>query len=170
MGYPIRWEQVADPEVCDAPDAGAEAQSPSLRAYYRRVVALTLAVSGLFVLLVVGVSSVSLIGLPAPGLRLDSALSGATLAAKPPTVSRRLGFVSVSGSVTNKSARTLDNVEAVVDLVGADGKLLRTQSAILDGDRVDPRQTASFRVEMADVPGAAAYRLRFRKLFGGELK
>jgi hypothetical protein len=131
---------------------------------------VTLSGAALLVLAVIGAFTLFLNGGQAPPLRLESVSAGATAAASSPIISRPVGFIVVSGSLVNKGVRPLDHAEAVVDLLDAGRRTLRSQSAMLVRDEVAPGQQSDYRVEMADDLQAAALRVRFKRLNGPELR
>lgn len=173
MGYPLRWDQLAAPQFEEQAPIQAEEpqiQRPAaLRRYFVRLVVGTLAVCTLLVLTVIGIFSVRLNSHEAPALRLDSAPTGATVFAARPKIVRHLGFAVVTGHVLNRTAASLDHVEAAVDLLDAERHVLASQSAMIDRESIAPGQSAGFQVEMPDAPQAKSYRLHFRKLYGADL-
>jgi len=173
MGYPLRWDELAAPQCEDEAREQiaeiAESQPQSLRRYFRRLVLVTSVGAALLALSVIGVSRLFLNDRQAPALQMESAPSGVEVSAAAPKVERRVGFVEVRGNLVNRTPASLDKVEAVVDLLDADRNTLSTQTAMVERDSIAPGQAANFQLEMADVPAAKAYRLRFKKLYGSEL-
>jgi hypothetical protein len=173
MGYPLRWDSIAAPALeRTAPERQEEddeerAQARAAARYFRRLTLATMAGSAILVLSVIGVSRLVLAD-RASTLALDSAPASSAIAALPSAV-RHAGYVVVSGTMTNRSARPLDRVEAVVDLLGADRRLLASQSAMVDRDRLAPGEGSSFHLAMSDVPTATEYRIHFRRLLGADL-
>ena len=172
MGYPLRWEQLAAPQIEELPQVEAaepQVQDPAkLRRYFRVVVAVTVAASSLLVLTVVGAFSLLLNGRQPSALRLEPA-SGVSISAPAPKLYRRLGYAIVSGSLVNRTARSLDNVEADVDLLDGEQHVIRSQSAMIDRGSIAPGQSANYTVEMADAPQAKSCRLHFKQLYGDDL-
>jgi hypothetical protein len=169
MGQPMRCEQLETPEV---PVQPVKARPPrrSLRAYYRRLLLVTFAVSALAVAAVIGASTLALSDRQAPPLRLSEVAAGRAISVAAPAVSRRVGFVTVSGSLVNRSGSPLERVESVVDLLDAQQHTLGSASAMIDRDRIDPGQPSRFQVELPDKTAATSYRLRFRTLYGTDLR
>jgi hypothetical protein len=88
----------------------------------------------------------------------------ATLASA--AVDRKLGFVTVSGTVLSRNPQALPRVEAVVELLDADNRTLQVESGMVAFDPLPSGQAAPFQVEVTDVPQAVGYRVRFRQLDG----
>ena len=170
MGYPIRWDEISAPEEHESVLQQEVKASLSLRPYFRKVIALTLAGSSILVLTVVGVTSVKLDGGQPAALQLESVPEGTQAAAATPRVIRRVGYVTVAGSVTNRTAATLDRVEAVVELLDRERHALRSESSMIARNSIAPGQISAFQVEMADDPRAVAYRFHFKKLYGADLR
>lgn len=86
------------------------------------------------------------------------------------SIDRRLGFVTVAGSVVNSTKKeTLPNVEVVVELLDNHNRTLRVQSALIAYDPLPAGQVSPYSVEMNDDPRAVGIRIRPRKMFGGPL-
>ena len=169
MGYPLRWEQVAAPQKAEEAVVKRAAHANSFSQYFRRLVAVTFAGSAVIVFTVIGLSSYFLRDQRMPVLPAESLPAGAVVSAKSPHIVRRLGYLVVTGSVMNRSAKSLSRVEAVLDLLAADRHTLHSESAMVESDSVAPGSSSTFRLAMADAPNAAAYRLRFRRLNGSDL-
>lgn len=92
--------------------------------------------------------------------------SGNRVALTTAAVERRLGFVTVTGTVTNHSRRSLPHVEAVVELLDEAGRTVGLESALLAFDTLRAGEQAPFRVEMQDQAHASGYRVHFRQLLG----
>lgn len=84
-------------------------------------------------------------------------------------VDRRLGYVTVTGSISNRVSRPVRSAEAVVELLDASGRIIATESAVIGLDPLAPGDTAPFQVEMPDQPAAVGYRVRFRRLGGAAI-
>jgi hypothetical protein len=82
---------------------------------------------------------------------------------------RRLGFVTVTGDVKNRSAKSQSRVEAVVELLDSRNHTLQMESSLIAFDPLAAGESAPFRVELADDPNAVAYRLHFKRLLGPRL-
>ena len=86
------------------------------------------------------------------------------------TIDRRLGFVTVTGSVFNATKHeTLPNVEVVVELLDIHNHTLGVQPALITYNPLPAGQVSPFSVEMNDDPKAVGVRIRPRKMFGGPL-
>ena len=170
MGYPLRWEEIVAPEIREAIVPEAVEKPAGLRMYFRRVALLTLACSALVALAVMGVFGFLLRGHESPALRPYTAASGAQVAAGYPAVVRRVGYVTVSGSVLNRTKGSLRSVEAVVDLLDTKQRTVLSASAMVNREQIAPGQASSYQVAMLDSPKATGYRVRFRQLFGPDLK
>jgi hypothetical protein len=79
---------------------------------------------------------------------------------------RRLGFISITGSVRNLTSHPLNRVEAVVEMVDDRDRPIGLESALIAFDPLKGGQCAPFRVDMQDNPHAVAYHLHFRSLLG----
>jgi hypothetical protein len=170
MGYPLRWEQLAVRED-SIPVVEKNPERPtSLRSYFRKLIAVTAAGSTLLIGVGIGVSSVYLNSGQARPLQLESVEAGTTVSAEAPQAVRSVGFVRVSGNLVNRSDVSLDKVEAVVDLLDGEKRTLRTESALVARNQIEPGQASGFSVEMHDDPAAAAYRVRFKQLYGEALR
>ncbi len=173
MGYPLRWEEIAvTPSEamvpCKASDQKAS-DALSLRRYFVRVVVLTFVGCTLLVLSVIGVSRIFLSDAPQPTLRLEALPAAASVSVTNPNVARHAGFVVVTGGLVNRTTMALNHVQAVVDLLDTDRHTLRTETAMVERDSIAPGQATGFKLAMADVHGASAYRLHFKKLYGSDI-
>jgi hypothetical protein len=102
-------------------------------------------------------------------LRLVPASPGATPAVlASSTIERKLGFVTVTGSVTSYAARPLRNVQAVVELLDARSHPVQVEAALLPYSSLAPGQTAPFRVEVTDSAAVKGYRVTFAELDSSE--
>ena len=101
------------------------------------------------------------------GLRfVPDSITGALLRLNGAAIDRRLGFLTVTGSVTNHSGAPQENVEAVVELLDANGQPIGYESALIAFSRLDRSETSPFSVTMQDDSRARAYRIYFRTLLG----
>ena len=82
---------------------------------------------------------------------------------------RKYEFVSVIGTVSNVSGRDLKDVEAVVELLDRDGKLLSVDSALLGVSALSTGAETPFKLAMRDADGASTYRVRFRSFLGAPI-
>lgn len=82
---------------------------------------------------------------------------------------RRLGFLSVTGEVVNQTANPLTHVEAVLELMDADGRVVQTASSVVEFDPIPARGKSGFNIATPDSPNVAAYRVQFRELLGRNL-
>ena len=158
----IHWTQVQA-------DEQAASSARSLRRYFVRLVVLTSVSCALLVLSVVGVSRIFLSDPSQPALRLEALPAGVSVSVAAPKVVRHAGYVVVTGALVNRTANALTHVQAVVDLLDGDRHTLRTETAMVERDRIGPGQASGFQLAMVDVHGAAGYRLRFKKLYGSEI-
>jgi len=164
MAYPIRWDEIAAPVENEAPVFDKPEQAASLRGYFYRLTATTVAGVILVCLIVMALSAHLLRNQQGPALQLDSISGSGVLAVGTPVVVRKLGFVTVTGTLVNRTAISQTGVEVVVDLLDTQRNTLSSQSALVDRDKIGPGERSSFRIEMVDAPAAAAYRLRFTSL------
>jgi hypothetical protein len=165
----MRWEKPVEPV------APQQAPSPLRRRRTRRAKGVRLLLS-----LVGCVAIVALAGAGVRSLALGEGRADALhLAVTAPTsgqvtllgakTERRLGFVTVTGSVANRSAHAQSHVEAVVELLDAHNRTLQLESSLVSFDPLDKGETAPFRVELADDSHAVGYRIHFRQLLGPRL-
>ena len=169
MGYPLRWEQFAEPQCQARIVVQAVPITNSLKRYYYRVSAITLAIASLLIVTVITTFNFILADHVGPTLKVDTATRGIAISSLEPTVVRHLGYVAVSGKLLNRTPNSLRHVEAVVDLLDASRNTLRTQSAMVEREAIAPGQKSSFQLEMKDEPGATSMRLRFKNLYGSYL-
>lgn len=104
---------------------------------------------------------------PAPGLHLiSSPEAGAKAVLDSASVERKLGFVTVSGTVLSHAGKSMPRVEAVVELLDAQNRTVQVESGMVAFDPLPSGQAAPFRVDVTDVPQAVGYRVRFRQADG----
>ena len=171
MSLPLRWDQ---------PELPAHAEQP-LRSPHRRrrpariariFAAITLLTAGSSVLVLAGVgarTAWSNIHAGSDLKLIDPVIDRPQVALSTPSVERRLGFVTVTGTVANAASIAQHNVEAVVELVDPENRTVRMESAMIAFDPLGPKQSAPFRVEIPDDSRAVGYRVRFKKLSGESL-
>ena len=170
MSVPLRWQDPADfQEPLPAP-----ALTPRRR--FRRMQPLRLIAMMSALCLVMSACT-------ALGVRIGSANAASTSILRPVSapsingrvllananVERRLGFVTVTGSVFNRSHQKLSNVEAVVELLDSHNRTVQVESALISFDPLPAGQAAPFKVEMPDSANAVAYRTGVRSMFGSSL-
>jgi hypothetical protein len=170
MGYSIRWDEIAAPDVYEQPVSKGIERPAGLSRYFRKVIALTIAGSTVLVLTVVGGASIVLNGRQPTGLLLEAMPSSIEVSASTPQAIRRVGYVSVTGNLVNKTGRSLDRIEAVVELLDTNRRAVHSASAMVARNLITPGQTSAFQVEMADDPRATGYTVHFKKLYGADLK
>lgn len=170
MSMPMRWDHAV------APEASGHSEAPLRRRRARknrRPLRLMLAFVCCAIVggtAVVGAQALFRAFQPVPALRLlKSETPGTSVALSSAGVERSVGFASVTGNVENRTAKPLVNVEAVVELLDAQNKTLRVESALLAFDPLPAGVSSPFRVELMDDSRAVAYRVRFKKLLGPSL-
>src|SRR5262249_36244127 len=102
-------------------------------------------------------------------LRFDALPEGQEVTASHPAIERRLGFITVTGSISSHATRPLAQVEAVVELLDAKNETIQVEEGLIEFDPLLPAQTAPFRVDLPDNTHAVAYRVRFKQLTGAML-
>lgn len=166
MSVPLRWQDPEPTEPIVFPTSSKIRKSRSagrrrLRVFCGSVVALafgSLAVIGAASLMPDRTSSsLHLLASNAAEARA-SLVSASSL--------RRLGFVSVTGSVLSHDRNALPKVEAVVELLDAQNHTVQVESGMVAFDPLPAGVDAPFHIEVTDVPQAVAYRIRFRQLDG----
>ena len=171
MSVPLRWQEpvefqepIAAPTLSPRPRARRRAKPLRTLAMMS---ALCLAMSACTAL---GVRIGSANTASSSTLRLVSTPSanGRVLLANA-NVERRLGFVTVTGSVFNRSRQKLSNVEAVVELLDSHNRTVQVESALIAFDPLPAGQAAPFKVEMPDNTNAVAFRTAVRTMFGSSL-
>ena len=175
MSLPMRWE---DPESYEPTPVLPPTEQPlrieqplrrkrlAGRRRLRAVCGVT-AVVTLCGLAIVGAGTVVSALRPAAELQLiASSGSGAKATLASASVERKLGFVTVSGTVLSHNHQALPRVEAVVELLDAQNKTVQVDSGMVAFDPLPSGEAAPFRVEVTDVPQAVGYRIRFRQLDG----
>ncbi len=98
-----------------------------------------------------------------------AAIAGSRLQRAGETATRSGGQVAVYGQVRNTSRRALTDVEAVVELYDASGRLVSVGHGLATERRIEPGATTSYEAYADDRDDIAGYRLRFRRLGGGSL-
>lgn len=170
MSMPMRWDQIVVPEAPVLTETPLRRRRDNKK---RRGLHLLLAMSLCTVvggMAVVGAQTFYRSLLPAPGLRLSNApTSSASVLLASSEVDRNVGFVSVIGSVANTTDKSIADVEAVVELLDAQNKTLRVESALIAFDALPARSSSPFHVEMVDDSRAVAYRVHFKRLLGPAL-
>ena len=63
----------------------------------------------------------------------------------------------------------MQDVEAVVELLNGNGKLLNVESALVETSSIAAGEESPFSVHLRDASGATSYRVRFRTLLGPSL-
>ena len=165
----MRWE---DPEPFEPTPAPTPVMRPVRRARLSRrqrlrAAGALLMLSAVCGLAVIGAVSVVNAFRPAPALHLvRSSDTGARATLTSASVDRKLGFVTVSGTVLSHNPQALPRVEAVVELLDADNRTVQVESGMVAFDPLPSGQAAPFQVEVTDVPRAVGYRIRFRQLDG----
>ncbi len=82
---------------------------------------------------------------------------------------RRLGYLTVVGTVANRSGKRLRNVETVVEYFDSAGKLVRVDSGLIESPVIAASAESPFEVHSRDSAEIASYRIRFRTLLGSAL-
>ncbi|HZO91878.1 MAG TPA: FxLYD domain-containing protein [Chthonomonadaceae bacterium] len=168
MSVPMRWEVNVAPEMPAVSPARRRRRARRVRPL--RVAFVLCLGAVLCGMVAAGVRNVALGVAATPALRLISGAPAAgQVALTGATAERKLGFVTVTGNVTNRSPRALNRVEAVVELLNARNQTVRVESGLVAFDPLEKGETAPFRVDLMDTAGAAAYRVRFRQLLGPRL-
>jgi hypothetical protein len=78
-------------------------------------------------------------------------------------------FLQIAGAATNRSGRPQKNLEVVTEFLDGEGRLLSVESALAEATVLAPGEETPFLVRAPRPEGAAAYRVRFRRLAGGML-
>ncbi len=165
MSVPMRWEMEALPEF-PAVTIGRHAPRP------KNGLRVTAALS-LCVLLCAGATVAAQKTYqalrPIPDLRLENSGAGAAVAVGGAAVERRLGFVTITGSVVNRQAANLPQVEAVAELLDANHRPVQMEAALVGSRALAARANAPFQIILPDNAQAVSYRVRFRELAGADL-
>ena len=169
MSLPMRWEDPESNETISVPTLSLKPMRKARLSRRQRLRAFcgVAAFSALCGLAIIGACSVVNALRPTPELQLrTSSEAGAKATLASATVERKLGFVTVSGSVLSHNSQALPRVEAVVELLDAQNRTVQVESSMVAFDPLPSGQAAPFQVEVTDVPRAVAYRVRFRQLDG----
>jgi hypothetical protein len=167
MGLPMRWDYAVAPEPSDAPLRRRRARRKRHPVRLLFALALCAVAAGTAV---VGAKTLLHVMQPAPALRLlKNERAGASVALASASVERSVGFATVTGNVINHTNQPISNVEAVVELLDAQNKTIRVESALVPFDPLPVGVTAPFRVELTDDSRAASYRVSFKRLLGSSL-
>ena len=165
MSVAMRWEIEAAPENAATP---LKRRAPRRGNRLRALVVVSLAV---LLSAGVGVAAQKTIQAmrPAPDLRLDTGGPGSQVGLNGATVERRLGFVTIIGSVTNRQAANLPQVEAVAELLDAQQRPVQMEAALIGSRALGARADAPFQIILPDNAKAVSCRVRFRELAGADL-
>lgn len=168
MSLPLRQEEWETPLRLSAPKRLQHRRAVGYRKRVRAALTLLLA---LFVCGIAGwgwhiVRTME----AASGLRLATTVfPKARVALVSASAERRLGFVTITGSVSNHASRALTDVEAVAELLDSSGRTIGMESAMIAFDPLPSGEPSPFQVEMMDNAQAVAYRIRFRQISGSAL-
>ena len=178
MSLPMRWDNPESYEPTPGPALVVKpmrkarlSRRQSLRAFCGVIVLAALC--GVKVLAALcGLAAAGAAGIvgalrPAAELQLvASSEAGAKATLASASVERKLGFVTVSGTVLSHNSQAIPRVEAVVELLDAQNRTVQVESSMVAFDPLPSGQAAPFQVEVTDIPQAVAYRVRFRQLDG----
>lgn len=170
MSMPLRQESWAPPEPSNAPAVTARRRRVAARRKrLRTLLGVALCIGTCGVAAAAGwnvyhqLNSVSTLSL------ITSAGAQGRVTLNAVTAERRLGFVTVTGSVVSRSSSPLHNVEAVVELLNARQETVGMESSLVAFDPVTAGEKVPFRVELVDSARVVAFRVRFRQLSGTAL-
>ena len=170
MSQPMRWEEVV-PSPLSIPDQTPNRRRKTTPAT-RILCAMVFLLSIFSILGLAGVGAVTVVhsftATPDLNLVMDS-VPQKQVALGSVTVQRKLGYVTIAGSVSNQIKVPLQDVQAVVELLDSQNRTLTMESALIAFRLLPSKQTAPFRVEVPDDAHAVGYRLRFTKLDGSAL-
>lgn len=167
MSMPMRSECCVAPVQEEAPSLRPRKNSPrGRRALVRGVVSIALitvcgvAAAGVWSGMHGAADSLNQVkAAPAAGLvRVGSAAS-----------ERRLGYVIVTGTISNCGKRPLTHVEVVTELLDKQNQTLRMESGLVAFDPLMPGDSAPYRIVLPDDSRATAHRERVRQFFGSRL-
>jgi DNA-directed RNA polymerase subunit RPC12/RpoP len=109
-------------------------------------------------------------------LRLDRATAGGKAEAEapgPPQLiledwnwSEQHGYAIAEGEVTNVSSEALEHVQAVVSFYTAEGRFVKSATAIVELDPILPGQTSPFRAGTSSNPAIDHAKINFDRLLG----
>ncbi len=168
MSMPLRIEELARPEpVVELRISRARRRRGPDRAGRAVLICALLALG--WVVFAVGSARGSAGDSTAPLAIAPFSPGSGTLALNGLHVERRLGFVSVAGSVRNRAAHPIPRVTAVVELLDASDRVVQTDSALVAFDPLPAGEAAPFKVECSDAKEAVKLRVRFQELGGALL-
>jgi len=163
----MRWQELVEPQDAVWPVAVPKPRGAARRA---RRIALVVATTTLGACAVSGMKLIVWSKARDTALRLvQPSGEGAQVQLCGTSAERKLGFVTVTGSVKNRTVQLLGHVEAVVELKDARHNTVAVESALLSLDPLKAGETSPFQVEMEDQPRAVEYRIHFRRLLGATL-
>ena len=144
MGLPLRWEPEITPEIQEAPANPAPLRRRRTAQRWRalRASALLFSLVAVLVLAAVGAQALWRAARPRALAVTAPASPGAQVRVASSEVERRLGFVTLTGSVANRTAAPLRNVEAVVELLDAKGRPVQMERALIGLDPLPAREDA----------------------------
>jgi hypothetical protein len=106
-----------------------------------------------------------------------SSSSAATIASEDPPLKllghgcrREWNYQICEGEVRNQTDQKLENVMAEVRFTGKTGTFIKSADAMIDYQPLMPGQTSAFKVVTTTNPEIWHFSIRFREMFGGELK
>ncbi len=82
---------------------------------------------------------------------------------------RQHGYIALKGELQNQTNHRLKNVEAVVELLNAEGTPLHAESVLITQSALSAHGHSTFEAVVQDVPGTTSYRIQFRHLMGSML-
>jgi len=172
MSVPLRWQE---PQIIEVPEhqtrRSLRPQSTPLPRTKGRNAWIPLYLLGMAICMAGGFFIGRVPGPGEPALHLVSVPSNTSNVFLANTsVERHVGFVTVTGNVFNRSKVALSNVEIVVELMDAQNRTLKVDSALIADDPLPTGGNSAFSVVVEDDARAARYRVRPRKMFGGTLE
>jgi hypothetical protein len=95
---------------------------------------------------------------------------GAELDASSLLATRRFDYVTVVGEARNVTQKTLNNVEAIVELYDAKGSLIAVDSGLIGVRQLGAGDSTPFSISLRDPGLASSFRVRFRSFLGRTLQ
>ncbi len=168
MSVPLRWQDCND----YSPETSPEGPKLMQRRLTRRVASVRTLLIGIALGVLLSVAAMSatrvLGGASAATLPLQpvAAVSPLKVALQSASLTRRLGYATVTATAVNTGKRRIGSVEAVIELLDDRQNPIQVETALLPVDALPGGSSVPFQVEMRDDARAASFRVNFRQLPG----
>jgi len=172
MSVPLRWQDCNDYSADTNADASPEKPKLSPRRAARRVASVRTLLIGIALGVLLSVAAMSatraLGGSSTATLPLQpvAAVSPLKVTLQSASLTRHLGYATVTATAVNTGKHRLNGVEAVIELLDDRQNPVQVESALLPVDALPGGGSVPFQVEMRDDAHATSFRVNFRQLTG----